>query len=137
MPRKSARLFPMLAVATVVHAATTFTTTDLLTATNPMNPSQTWTISIASTLTDNSNGDFSKQEWLYTVTNVSYVPNPIPPSVGTLIGDGITLFAVPVLGTTPLGTSPFQNYFQPAGWNAMFTGVISDNTPIGPVVWRT
>ena len=126
-----------MAMTDSITAATMFTSTDILTGANPANPEQTWQVSITSTLTDNFNGDFTRQEWRYSVANISYVPNQIPPGVGTLIGSGITLFFVPVFGTTPLGTGPFQSYFQPADWVARFSGFVGDVTRVDPVLWRT
>lgn len=120
-----------------ITAATIFTSTDILSGSNPTNPEQNWQVSITSTLTDNFNSDFTRQEWRYSVANISYVPNQIPPGVGSLIGSGITLFFVPVFGTTPLGTGPFQNYFEPADWGPRFSGFVGDFTRVDPVLWRT
>lgn len=127
----------MLAATTLAHAATIFSRTQYLTSTSRLNPSETWEVSVTSTLFDNFNGDFSKREWRYTLTNLSYVPDPLPPGVGTLVGNGITFFYVPVFGTNPLGGGPFQNYFEPPGWGAHFFEVIGDNIRLQPVSWRT
>jgi len=128
----------LMAVMTAsTGAATIFTSTDTLSGSNPTNPEQTWQVSVTSTLTDNFNGDFTRQEWRYSVANISYVPNQIPPGAGSLIGSGITLFFVPVFGTTPLGTGPFQNYFEPSDWVARFSGFVGDFTRVDPVLWRT
>jgi hypothetical protein len=128
----------LMAVMTAsTGAATIFTSTDTLSGSNPTNPEQNWQVSITSTLTDNFNGDFTRQEWRYSVANLSYVPNQIPPGVGSLIGSGITLFFVPVFGTTPLGTGPFQNYCEPSDWVARFSGFVGDFTRVDPVLWRT
>ncbi|MFL6451887.1 MAG: hypothetical protein ACJ746_30105 [Bryobacteraceae bacterium] len=126
-----------MAMTDSITAATIFTSTDILSGSTPTNPEQNWQVSITSTLTDNFNGDFTRQEWRYSVANISYVPNQIPPGVGSLIGSGVTLFFVPVFGTTPLGTGPFQNYFEPADWVARFSGFVGDFTRVDPVLWRT
>jgi len=127
----------VVAIRDPMKAATIFTSADILSGSNPTNPEKNWQVSITSTLTDNFNGDFTRQEWRYSVANISYVPNQIPPGVGSLIGSGITLFFIPVFGTTPLGTGPFQNYFEPADWVARFSGFVGDFTRVDPVLWRT
>jgi hypothetical protein len=124
----------MVAMTNSIAAATVFTSTDLISKLNPRN-GEIWEVSITSTLTDNFNGDFTKQEWLYTVTNINYVPTQIPP--GPVVGRGITIFFVPVFGTTSLGTGPFQNYFEPTNWDARFSGFLGDLTRIDPVLWQT
>jgi hypothetical protein len=131
------RIATMLAAATLTHAATIFSTTQHLTGMSRLNPGETWEVSVTSTLSDNFNGDFSKEEWRYTLTNISYVPDPIPPGVGTLTGNGITLFNVPEDGTNPAGGGPFQDYFEPPGWSAMLRGFVFEFTPVNPVLWRT
>lgn len=131
------RAATLLSAATLAHATTIFSTTQSLTGMSSLNPGETWKVSVTSTLSDNFNGDFSKQEWRYTLTNISYVPDPLPPSVGNLAGNGITLFNVPVSGTNIAGGGPFQDYFEPAGWSAMLHGSIGDFIPVNPVLWRT
>lgn len=135
------------------YAANMFTSTDLISGQNPFDSSQIWTASITSTLSDNYNGDYSKEEWRYTVTNVSYVPNPLPPTVGRLLGNGITIFSVPVcsfglapqpacsgavlIDETQPGIGPFQDYFQPSGWNPVFFGqYIGEFESAIPLTWQ-
>jgi len=93
-------------------------------------------------LSDNFNGDYSKQEWRYTGTNLTYVPNALPPSVGTLLGNGITIFSVSVcsfgfapqpacsgavlIDETQPGRGAFQDYFQPTGWIPVFRQYIGE-----------
>ena len=124
------------------QAASIFTRTDLISGENPFDHSQVWTASITSTLSDNFNGDYSKQEWRYTVKNLTYVPNALPPSVGTLLGNGITIFSVSVcsfgfapqpacsgavlIDETLPGRGAFRDYFQPTGWIPVFRQYIGE-----------
>jgi len=134
------------------HAANIFTSTDLISAENPFDHSQVWTASITSTFSDNFNGDYSKQEWRYAVTNLTYVPNPLPPTVGRFLGNGITIFTVPVcsfsfapqpacsgavlIDPSQRGRGVFQDYFQPTGWNPVFDQYIGEFETAIPLTWQ-
>lgn len=117
------------------HAGVIATFTDNLSGVNYSDPLVTWQVQITSTLFDNFRGDYSKDEWRYTLTNINYdlVYPPLAPQPNGLSVFNVLLPGVPV---SALGNSAFADFYCPDGWISLSRGWVGDfDYVFQPVFW--